>query len=190
MATESQVVEHYYDLYAKQGGRKPVATRIGDQVTAGKYLAWAQKQQIDPLGFIDFLFQRFVPEIYRLRNNAMAEQYRKWGQDKQEEQKNLAEQSRRLHAPLEDQHYKDMLVLTVGMEAMKHPYVTTGRHHLCLAEFELTGGYHPSSRYCTTCPLAVECSAQLYQAYGFDVVSLRAGRYWAVPQEVVSRALR
>ena len=85
---------------------------------------------------------------------------------------------------------KELRVLTRGMEAAKHPYVTTGRHELCLAEIEYTGGFHPASRACTACPIGVRCAAKLYQQHGFDVVSLRAGRLHVLPREIAAAAVR
>lgn len=59
-------------------------------------------------------------------------------------------------------------------EAIKARYVSQGLAELCRRATEHSGGYHPRSRWCQTCPEAQLCVAQTNDFYGFDVVKVRS----------------
>lgn len=99
-----------------------------------------------------------------------------------------AEKLMRRAGTAHEQAVKELRILTPGMEAAKRPY--EGRRALCVADIELTGGFHPRSPACAACTAAVACAARLYQIHGWDVVSLRAGRLHLLPREVAAAAVR
>jgi len=90
---------------------------------------------------------------------------------------------------VDEQQVKELRLLTRGMEAAKAPHAARGRFDLCLVD-EFTGGFHPASRTCASCPEAVRCAARLYQSHGWDVVALRANRLHLLPKEVAAAAVR
>ncbi len=189
------VLKTYYRLREDRGTRPPTYYRKRCWEHAEAFLAWCAKQEIDnPLGFLRYRFEvgdhgRYVPKLNQLRSNKLAEVWRQWreGQQLEDDHAVVLEQKAGTKA---EQAIKELRLLTRGMEAAKHPYASTGRHELCLAEVDVTGGFHPESRYCPTCPVGVRCAAQLYQRHGFDVVSLRAGRLHVLPREVAAAAVR
>lgn len=186
------VLQRYYELREKHGGKKPPRYfRKGAWKHAGDFLAWCVKAGIEnPLGFLQYRFEAaehtgYVPTLIQLRSNHLAELWHSF----KEADHDVQEWSDRMHAKAgsrEKQQLVALRILTPGHEAVKQPYRLQAQEALCLASIELSGGYHPESRWCPQCPKAVECAAALYRAYGFDVVSLRAGRLHALPREVAA----
>lgn len=193
--TAGKILQHYYALRAKRGTREPAYYRKNAWKHAENYLAWCGRQEIDPIAFLDFRFRGsdhsgYVPRLDQLRRNKLVPLFRaEWMQD--ELGAEVAYDRLKARAGTrEEQTIKALRVLTSGQEAVKYPYALTGRYKLCLTEQELTGGFHPESRYCPTCPEGVRCAAALYQRYGFDVVALRAGRLHALPPKIAAAAVR
>ena len=162
---------------------------------AQRFLAWCKAEEItDVPGYMRHRIEAGAHAghpvgLAQLPSARMAELWREWREGEHLEQQR-AEKLARAAGTRAEQAVKELRVLTRGMEAAKHPYVTTGRHELCLAEIEYTGGFHPASRACTACPIGVRCAAKLYQQHGFDVVSLRAGRLHVLPREIAAAAVR
>lgn len=190
------VLKRYYALrQARSGQPEPRYFRKKAWKRAEDYLAWCAKAGIDdPLSFLEFRFRAgdyagHVPMLHRLRSNKLAEKWKQFGQGQLLQEQQGRKLSKQAGSRFQ-QSVKSLRILTVGMEAAKRPYIERGETDLCMAEMEFTGGYHPSSRFCPTCPSAVACAAKLYQQHGFDVVSLRAGRLYAVPSEVAAAAVQ
>lgn len=193
--TAGKVLQHYYALRAKRGTRSPAFFRKKAWAHAEAFLKWCAKTGIeDPLRYLEFWFEVCdytgkPPQLHRLRSNNLAETYlSEWQQDERAAEDAYTTLKQRA-GTREQQAVKALRVLTHGMEAAKYPYASTGRYELCLAEVSLTGGFHPSSRYCPTCPVAVRCAAALYRINGFDVVALRAGRLHELPKHIATAAI-
>ena len=184
------ILQKFYELRQKHAGKKPPAffrKRVWGHAEA--YLAWCGKAGVrDPLAFLEYRFEAaqhtgYVPQLHQLRSNKLAALWKGFKRDEHDVQK----WSDDLHdraGSRRSQLVRQLRILTPGHEAAKQPYASPERRQLCLAELDLTGGFHPDSAFCPACPLAVQCAAQLYQRYGFDVVSLRAGRLHALPRKV------
>lgn len=195
--TAGRILQSYYQLRHDYGGPPPPKAlrfkKQWDHATA--YLTWSEAAGVDPLLFLRYRFEAakhtgYIPKLHQLRSYQLAEIFKsEWKQD----ELSLSAAYDRLKAKAgtrEQQTVKALRVLTHGHEAAKYPYISTGRWELCLAEINLSGGFHPSSRYCPTCPVAVRCAAELHRTYGFDVVALRAGRLNELPRDVAAAAIR
>lgn len=192
----------FFTARAKRGAKNPpgadrlnpiIRTNVARMLEG--FLVWCRKQEIDePLSFLEWRFRcadytGYVPHVHQLKSNKLAAQWREWREGEYLEEKRGEDLERKAGSRLEQQ-VGALKILTAGHEAFKHPYALSGQFDLCLAQSDLSGGYHPESRYCPTCPRAVECATQLHRAHGFDVVSLRAGRLWALPREIAAAAVR
>lgn len=175
--------------------RRPNFIREDAVRSAERYLDWCKGAQIDdPIAFLEYRFESarsagHPVSIRALASEKLAGYWRTWAEGNYLEQKQ-AEKLTRIAGTRNEQAVKALRILTPGMEAAKVPYVSTSRHALCLAEIDITGGFHPDSVYCPTCPMAVRCAAALYREHGFDVVSLRAGRLNMLPKEIAAAAVR
>ena len=191
--TAGKVLQHYYELRQKRGPKPPgfFRDRVWDHANA--FLAWAAEQELDdPLRYLDYRFavgdhNGRIPNIAQLRSVKLAALYRsEWKQGGRDAADGYDFVKRRSGTKRE-QAVKALRILTGANEVAKSHYV--GRAELCRAQSDMTGGYHPESRYCPTCPQAVRCAAQLHQTYGFDIVALRAGRLKYLPKEVAAAAI-
>lgn len=189
-----EVLRAFYREREKRGIRTPTIFRKRVWGHAEAFLAWCRAEGIaDPLKFLAWRWQladegRRLLEIHRLRSKKLAEAWLRQGGEQRRDVHAHMESVEARTGAIEKQAIRELTVLTRGMEAAKYHYAE--RRHLCVAEIEYTGGFHPESRFCPSCPVAVECAAKLYQAYGFDVVSLRAGRYHAIPRSVLAAAMQ
>jgi hypothetical protein len=192
----------FYALRSARGAPNPagserptpiIRTNIAEQLDG--FLKWCRAQQIeDPLAFLDYRFRcadhtGYVPHVHQLRSNRLASLWREWQEGEHLEEKRGETLERRAGSHLEQQ-VASLKILTAGHEAFKAPYAQSGQPDFCLAQIDISGGYHPESRFCPSCPRALACAVQLHRAYGFDVVSLRAGRIWALPREIAAAAVR
>lgn len=189
------VLQTFYRLRSERNYKTPSHFTKPMWAAAEKFLAWCKKQEIDdPLGFIRYRLEcadhtGYVLPLKSLCSDKLAEQWRTRAEGHQLEDD--AYKALVLEAgSSKEQLVKSLMPLTRGHEAMQAHYAQTGQSELCMAEIDLSGGFHPNSRFCPTCPSAVRCAAALYQKHGFDVVSLRAGRLHAVPREVAAAAAR
>lgn len=194
--TAGKVLQRYYELREKRGTPAPAFFRKRAWAHADAFLAFCAKAEIDdPLRFLEYRFEvadheGYVPRLYKLRSYRLAELYRsEWKQGERAADDAYA-RLKEVAGSRAQQAVKSLRVLTHGMERAKQPYAAAGNFALCRAQIGITGGYHPSSRYCPTCPEAVRCAAALYREHGFDVVSLRAGRLHALPQDIAAAAVR
>ena len=190
------VLNTFYRLREKLMGRRDPGWHHQDAVqNAQRFLEWCKAEKIDdPLAFIAHRFEaaRYAKHpigLKQLVSAKAAETWREWREGAQLETKKAARLERQAGS-IAEQQVKTLRVLTRGMEAVKQPYVERQRFDLCLAEIELTGGFHPESSACKSCPIGVRCAAKLYQQHGFDVVSLRAGRLYALPKDIAAAAVR
>lgn len=190
------VVREFY-AWRERTTKKPPPVgnaRHGALATAGEFIVWCREQEIeDPIAFLRWRLERAEHaghpiSIKALRSPAFAERWREWGEGISLDDAKAKKLLRQAGSALE-QNVKTLRILTPGMEAAKHPYAA-GRSEMCLVETELTGGFHPASRYCPTCPVAVRCAAKLYKQHGFDVVALRRGALYALPREIAAAAVR
>ena len=196
MLGSGRVLQTFYSLRSKAGGPpepKCYYKRCWNHADA--YLKWCEKNGVDdPLAFLHYRFETaahggYVPKLHQLRSVALATIWKEW----REGVYLAARQGEKLVAAAgtaEQQLVKHLRVLTRGQEAAKQPYFQNAQSELCLAESSITGGYHPSSRYCPSCPAATRCAAKLYQQHGFDVVGLRAGRLDRLPADIAAAAVR
>jgi len=191
------VVREFYRIRHEHGGKAPPVgwAKARAEVPASQFLAFCQREEIDdPLAFIRWRLDGAKHAghpiaISHLCTPAFAERWREWGEGLSLQDRQAAKLARQAGTRRE-QSVKALRILTPGMEAVKYPYMSTGRSELCLAEISLSGGYHPESRYCPTCPAAVRCAAALCREHGYDVVSLRAGRLHMLPREIAAAAVR
>jgi len=191
--TAGKVLQHYYGLREKRGPKPPGFFRERAWGHARAFLAWAEEQGIDdPLRYLVYRFEvgdhnDRIPNLAQLRSNKLALIYLSdWQQGERDAADGYARLERRAGSK-QEQAIKALRILTSGHEAAKTHYL--GRAELCRAESDITGGFHPESRFCPTCPQAVRCAAQLHKRFGFDVVALRAGRLHHLPKEVAAAAI-
>lgn len=186
-----EVLREYYRLLKSPFGGAPKS-----QIPhAERYLAWCRERGIAcPLEWLAFRFEctrgRYKPRLSTLPSEAVA---RAWLECGHEGRALAARRQRDLERVAGDvfvQRVKDLRILTIGMEAAKEPYLCRGEYSECLRSQRYTGGYHPDSKYCPSCPKLLECAAALHREHGFDVVALRLHRFDALPREVASAALR
>jgi len=86
-------------------------------------------------------------------------------------------------------HIKALRPLIPAMEAYQYYHAVEGRQDACMATPEHSGGFHPKSRICPSCPKAIACSNAQNQREGFDVAALRRGEVWALPKAIASAAI-
>lgn len=184
------VLQTYHALRTKIFGVKPPRFfRKGSWKVAEQYLQWCDKVGIDqPLGFLEYRFEvakhyEACPSLIQLRSNKLAEQWHEWRGTEYDVQQ-WSEKKMREAGSIERQQLEALALLTKGQEAAKQPYFERKQLGLCVAELDFTGGFHPESRFCVRCPKAVQCSAALYQRYGFDVVQLRSKRFELLPPKI------
>jgi hypothetical protein len=189
-----EVLQTFYRLKKERGNPVPSYFRKELWETAERYLSWCQQEHIDdPLAFLHYRFQCADHTGYPLPlkgicSSAIAKNWREHGEGSSLEAQAYEALVTEAGTPLEQQ-VRALRLLTRGNEALKAQY-QDGRQELCLTEIDLSGGFHPESRYCPTCPVAVRCAAALYRKHGFDVVSLRAGRLHVLPSDVAAAAVR
>jgi hypothetical protein len=192
------VAREFYRIREQHTGR-PTPRGWSNQRTldgARRFLEWCREQEIDdPLAFLRWRMDcakhaGHPVGMEQLRSAVLAGRWKEWAEGRVLEQRQ-AERLARVAGTQREQAIKALRILTPAMEAAKYPFASTGRHALCLAQpLDYSGGFHPESRYCPSCPLAVRCAARLYEVHGFDVVALRAGRLYALPREVAAAAVR
>lgn len=194
--TAGKVLQTYYELRQKRGPKPPAFLRKRTWKHADDFLSWCAKEGVtEPLAYLDYRFRvgdhgGYIPKLNQLRSNNLAEVFNaEWMQFQRSADVGYQKLKQR-SGDRNKQALTALRLLTPGMEAAKHPYVSTGRYELCLAEISLTQGFHPESRYCVRCPQAVRCAAKLYQTHGFDVVALRAGRLKDLPPEIAAAAIK
>jgi len=192
MSEYDPIIDTYYELRARFGGRPRPNFRRSAVRGATAYVAWCERAGIDdPLLFLRYRFECAQYTGYqmtwpRLRSNRLALVWQEW-----REGHALADvAAERLKAEAgtpRKQAIKTLRVLTRSMVEFQGRHL--GRAELCAVEVQFSGGYHPESRHCPACPAAVRCAANLYQAHGFDVVALRTGRLHALPADVAAAAV-
>jgi len=191
------IIETYYELRDRIEGR-PKPTRIGrktitrNRANAAAYLKWCRNAGIDdPALFMRYRFECAKHTGYwctwtKLRSNKLAVMWKEWREGHALADVH-AERLKHEAGSAKKQAVKTLRLLTRSMETYQARYV--GREELCAATTEHSGGYHPESSHCPTCPQAVRCAAALYQRHGFDVVALRAGRLHSLPADIVAAAV-
>lgn len=191
-----QIFQKYHELREALGGPKPPAYfRKRHRAIITTYLEWCAAQDVDAIAFLEFRFRAAaysgnLPALDRLRSVKQAKLYREtWIQAEIRLDKHYAKIKNAM-GPVEVQTMRSLKLLTHAMGAAKHGHVTRGRYDLCLADIDLTGGYHPQSSYCASCPLAVQCAAKLHEIYGFDVAAYREGRIGDLPKHIIALAVR
>lgn len=156
------------------------------------FLSWCDREGIDdPLSYVKTWLEichheGYEPVTFRMKSKKLAERWKVWLSFQNAEE----EHQKQLHAQSGNalqQRVVSLKLLTRANEAMKKQYAHTER---CVAEVELTGGWHPRSRYCQSCPLAGQCAAALERRYGFNVAALRTGHLHMVPRSVAAAAVR
>ena len=202
--TAGQILCRYYELRAKQGGPpKPSYFRKAAWGHADALLAWAGKVGIsDPLGYVDFVFRARkygadnrpgkpqIQQLHRLRSRRLADLFAEEWRANERALETRHEKLRDRAGSKQEQSVKHLRLLTKGQESAKHPYAASGRYDMCLVETDITGGYHPLSKHCPTCPVAVRCVAKLLQQYGYDVRALREGWLHRLPKEIAVAAIK
>lgn len=176
---------------------RPSVMRREDLEIASRYLRWCEAKQVDPLTFMQerFLHLKRVaqcrPKFNALASEKLLEVWRKNQEARENEGRMRREQIRLEHqaGTWAQQEIRALALLTKAMEDFKRPYLLSGQAELCLSAPHHSGGYHPRSSFCKTCPQSIRCAVALNQRVGFDAVALRAGRLDLLSPEVVS-ALR
>ncbi len=154
-----------------------------DRANAARYLRWCRANDVDPVRFIEFRFQYASavrhPLLSQLASSSALDRFR--------ERAAVSAHERDLHAMLASQPLRDLLYLNHGQEAVRRNYTLDGRPDLCEVQPSLSGGYHPESQWCPTCPRASSCRTRVNRAHGIDVVALRSGALDVLPREVAAR---
>lgn len=88
--------------------------------------------------------------------------------------------------PRERQYIRSLALNARAHEIVRRDYVSMKSTHLCLAQPELSGGYHPLSPNCGACAHGAPCAARLNEREGFDVVALRLNRTDLLPREIAA----
>ena len=199
MLGSGKVLQMFFALTKERGGVYPIHFRKKHWGHATAFLKWCSKEKIDdPLGFIRYRFvcgdhRGYRPKIHQLRSRALAAVWIAWRAEEMQSQDRVDEAYLKLKAQAgtkEEQFVKSLLLLDRGHESLRSAYARKGKPELCLVETDLSGGFHPDSRYCPTCPMASRCVAKLYKQYGFDVVALRRGDFRMLPAHIAAAAVR
>jgi hypothetical protein len=85
---------------------------------------------------------------------------------------------------MDTQFERELISVNSGNEAVRRDYLVNGRTDLCEAQINLSGGYHPFSKWCPACPRAASCAKRLNEREGFDVIALRLGKIAQAPEHV------
>ena len=183
--------------YAKRqeilGTKAPSYFRAKSWDHAESFLLWCKKNEVESvMEFLEFRLRTSQISghklaIGKLRSPKSLQAFRAWGRDRQDDavwEKQLASKS----GTPQQQQIKALRILTRANLIVQERYSREGKHGLCLVEASLSGGYHPDSPYCPTCPEALPCAAQLHEEYGFDVVCLRKGLRQFLPAAIVRLA--
>lgn len=185
-----ELLVKYYALRQQFFGVRPASfLRKNALKNIENFAAWCKNQGIEDVeGFLEFRMKcaehsKWVPKTSQLRSNKIAEQWRNWkaGEVAQER---IEQQHMRQAGSAQQQQLQALRLLTPNQELVKARYAQSGKPQLCVLN-ETSGGYHPESRYCPACPMALQCAGRLHQQHGFDVVSLRANRLHALPKSLV-----
>lgn len=171
--------------YFRREPRRPFLRNAEDRVIARKIVAWAEKNAVDPVAFLDTRCDQFWRARKRLPGFRQIAAPCLLTYARQEESSTAASQTQ---SESFVQAVRDLTRLLPGHEQVRRRYYFEQRQGLCL-ENPLNGGYDPRSYYCPNCPQAPACAGRLNEKWRFDVVSLRSGKIEAVP-EAVRKALR
>lgn len=64
-----------------------------------------------------------------------------------------------------------------AVEGLKERYAASDQRVRCMTEsLTRTLGYHPKSKVCATCPVALQCAERLALTHDFDIIALRKGK--------------
>jgi len=168
------------------------SSRILEQ--AAEFLRWCEAKNIqEPELYIRFRLdggraRRFRIPFKALKSEAVAEAWHKWGATKYR----VGEWTQKQHAairPAEVDRIKSLRYLAPATESYQYFHVAEGRVELCMATPQYSGGFHPMSRVCPSCPKSIACADKLNQAHGFNVVDLRHGRIERLPREIQAAAI-
>ncbi len=186
------LIKRYRELYCQYKARIPIRPDIRnpqDQVEAERYLRWCDDNEIDEILFMEHRFRsldrtrRAAPMFRSLKSDLMVESWKKGGESQAQQE----QVSKKIMAGMDDSFTRailDLDSLTPAQEHYKRIQWQRGGQEVCLVSPELSGGYHPLSRYCPYCPCSMDCITQLNAKWKFDVVALRMRRLEDVPERV------
>jgi len=195
--TPTQLIKLYNTLVDRHGryaGAYRSPRSSADIRAATAFLRWADEREVAPASFLEFRFESSMarhgrhPRLNALPSETLVPVWRDHDGDEREAAAH-AKLAKDAGTQL-DQHVESLLLLTRADEAVKYPYATTGRARLCLADMRFSGGFHPESRFCPSCAIATECSAELGRIHGFDVVRLRRRQFKGLPPAIIDAARR
>ncbi len=146
-------------------------------------LEWCTKHRIeDPRMYIRVrvqLAKDYTPKFRSLASEAVIEAYRERFAPVV-----LASKLRSEAGSVEAQYIRSLRLNPLAHELVRRDYAAAGKTHLCVAQPELSGSFHPKSPSCGSCAHRAPCASRLLAREGFDVIALRAGRYDLLPAEI------
>ena len=170
--------------------QRPQRLNPTDISSAKAFLQWCTARMVDPIRIIDLRFEQIAfttksnrgPRLNDLRAESLVPFARR------EEASAAATATATPQTEAFDQAVRDLTRQMPGYEQVRRRYYFQQQQDLCI-ENVMSGGYDPRSHFCPNCPEAAKCAAKLNGKWGFDVVSLRAGRVEQLPM-AVRKALR
>jgi hypothetical protein len=197
--TAQDVIREYFRYLSKIEGTQLKApqfqsTRLQEQ--AGAFITWCEENNIrgrDVGLFLQFRLdgaraRRFRVPFKALPNAKMATAWHAWGAQKYrvrawEDQQHAGMRTERVT------QIKDLRRLLPATESYQIMHLREGRADVCMATPDYSGGFHPKSRACVACPMAIQCAAKLCAAHGFDVPALRRDELYKLPSEVLAAVI-
>jgi len=175
------VLTEFCALYRKYG--RPITTglKASSRQHVETYLKWCDANEVDPILFMRDRFRRvalaskgYLPGFRNLASEKLLAAW-KTGESRAHREAADARLTREAASTASRQHFDSLRAPPrPAQEQYKRTYVLSGRPELCRLSSQHSGGYHPKSSVCPTCPQAVRCAQDLNAQHGFDLVSVRA----------------
>lgn len=167
------------NLYRQMTGKAYPYAKV--ERNAKKFIEWCERNDADPLRFMKARIylakegDRPVPAIGAMASKALLENDA-WQEifDRAEavefDRKFVLEEA----AQMQDRYIASLLACTPANEQFKLNH--QNQRNICMHDRRFSGGYHPKSELCTSCPIAGQCATAVNVEHGFDVITLRKDR--------------
>lgn len=190
------VIDHYKEVYTKyqlRTPRRPNSRIPEDRAIADKYVRWCDEHDTDELLFMEERFRqlhetkKITPGFRFLRSEVVMKWWKRGGEYRALEKKE-SDAIAKTMLPAFDQTILDLSRITPDQERYRMRHFIGNILGVCMVSPELSGGYHPQSKYCTQCAKGPECVQRLNKRWKFNVVALRAKRLDLLPPVVAKIA--
>lgn len=178
----ADLLELFYELRKARTGQ-PVPDRINQTTSKAldRYIDWARNRGVNAEAFMRWRMEAAERVGYTLYLSGMTsdrhlKMWREWAGTKSAVKKQQAFIQGRVD-PSAAQKLDLATKLLAQHEQYRRNMVDDGTPERCMKEPQYSGGYHPHSRFCPLCPMAIRCAVALNEAYGGDLVALRVARH-------------